>query len=192
MNENNIVTTTGKSMPSTLVCYSGRKRGAIAGGKRNNAESLDDWYDTYHLFRSDQCKRTKASLFLRLSQSGKKFAGTKSEHTSFSKKLRLYDKGKLRRGQLKRQRYRKFQVVQDKLIKCIKHRERMYKIDKCALSWVISDALRNAGKVGANIHGEANDMTAEERDAIMKHWVEELHKLLEKGNIPMSCVDNAD
>ena len=158
------------------------------------------------------------SAFLKSTISGKAFSGTRSEQMSFSTRLKLFDKGELKGGALTRQRERKYGDVEDRLMGYVELRQRKYRTDKCGINWLtlrhkavvyanelgyapsafkasdgwIANALRRHGKVGINLHGEANDMTAEEREGIMADWRVEFHELLDKFSIPPSRVYNGD
>ena len=95
---------------------------------------------------------------------------------------------------------------------------RKYRTNKCGINWLtlrhkaimyvkelglapsafkasdgwIANALQRHGKVGINLHGEGNDMTAEEREGIMVDWRVKFHELLEEFSIPPSRVYNGD
>ena len=65
------------------------------------------------------------------------------------------------------------------------------RIFKASSGW-ISRVLTRHNKVGIHLHGEADDMTAGEREEIMAGWRLTFHDLLEEYSIPPSCVYNGD
>ena len=95
---------------------------------------------------------------------------------------------------------------------------RQYEKDKCGVSWLtltnksiqyadllglsqekfkgspgwVANTLRIHGKVGINLHGEADDMTEKERNDIMDKWRTEFFELLRKKGIHKECLYNAD
>ena len=165
------------------------KRGPKVGTKVTNKKTLDDWFHVCTLYRTGDYKHMKQAAFLKSTVSGPVFSGTRSEQMSFSTRLKLFDKGELMGGALLRQRARKYGDVEDRLMRYVELRQRRYRTDKCGINWLtlhhkavlfakecgygpdfkasdgwISNSLRRHGKVGINLHGEANDMTAGDRE----------------------------
>ena len=62
---------------------------------------------------------------------------------------------------------------------------------KASSGWV-QKVLRRHGKVRINLYGDANDMTAGEREFIMADWHVTFQKLLDKFSIPSSRIYNGD
>jgi hypothetical protein len=56
----------------------------------------------------------------------------------------------------------------------------------------ISSTLKCNKKVGINLHGEANDMTLEEREKIMPAWQKEFHAKIAELGTPSECIYNAN
>jgi hypothetical protein len=156
--------------------------------------------------------------FLRSPLSGDSVTGAASEQASFGIMLKKFKNRTLKPSNKKRSRDRKFEDVEERLIKYLDLRARAHLQDKCGVSWVtlenrclqfadllgcsreefkaspgwIAATLKNYGKLGVNLHGEANDMSKEERAEIMKVWCVEFHRILEEKDIQPSCLCNGD
>ena len=195
-----------------------KKRGITRGSTILNNKTNDDWYVACSLFRSKKCSQMTKAFFLRASLSGPVFSGNLSEQQTFGRKLKLFDVGMLKSGNLKRQRLRKFEDVARLLSSYLDLRERKYVVDKCGVSWVhlanrsrqfayrlgyndesfkaspgwLSNVIRNSGKVSKSVHGEANEMSREEREAVMHPWRIKFHGIIEDKNIPIECIYNGD
>ena len=182
------------------------------------AISIDAWVEACTLYRSEKHRHMSQASFLKSSVCGDTFVGNRSQQQSFSRRLKQYDKGHLTATHHVRNRKREFGDVEDRLVKYIELRERKYKVDKCGINWMtlrikaqkyaqelgytpaqfkassgwIARVLERSNKTGISLHGEADDMTAEEREVIMADWRITFHELLEKYSIPPSCVYNAD
>ena len=99
--------------------------------------------------------------------------------------------------------------IEKKLIQYLDLRAQKYFQDKCGVMWIfmqnkclkfaellriidfeysptyISDTLRLNKKVGINFHGEANDMTGEERWVIVSVWSNDFYaKIMEVDTTP--------
>ena len=101
-----------------------------------------------------------------------------------------------------------------RLVKYIELREKTYKINKCGINWMtlrikaqkcaeelgynpaafkassgrITRVLSRHNKTGIRLYGEADDMTAGEREEVMADWRISFHDLLEMYNILPPCV----
>ena len=180
--------------------------------------SIEAWLEACTLYRSPKHRHMSQAFFLKSTVSGKTFVGSRSEQQSFSRRLKQFDKGELTISHHLRRRKREFGDVEDRLVSYIELRERKYKVDKCGINWMtlhlksqkyaqelgytrgqfkassgwIEKVLDRSNKTGISLHGEADDMTAEEREAIMRDWRIAFHEVIEKYSIPPSCVYNAD
>ena len=73
--------------------------------------------------------------FLRNDANSKDKMGTRSEYQSFVNYYKIFKTGTLLSNSNKRKRLGKYVNVELKLVRYINHRERLYKQDKCGLSW---------------------------------------------------------
>lgn len=62
---------------------------------------------------------------------------------------------------------------------------------KASSGW-LTNVLKRNQFVGMNLHGEANECNPQESDALMKVFRKELSELMEKNNIPVERLYNAD
>ena len=92
-----------------------KKRGIKSGTKLTIVKSLDDWFEACTLYQS-KYKNMKHSTFLKSTVSRYIFVGEKSEQTSFTARLKLFDKNDLKPGSFMRQRKREFDDVESRLI----------------------------------------------------------------------------
>jgi hypothetical protein len=200
------------------VSADGRKRGP-KGGKVVARHTHQDWYYACERYRNlTERNKTSKVGFLRSALGGDLFTGSQSEQVSFGQMLRQFDNGTLKPSDKKRGRDRKFIDVEEKLIEYLNLRARAYLLDKCGISWItltnkslqfadlcgysedefkaspgwIENTLKNYGKIGVNLHGEANDMSGEERAATMKDWCVDFHRIIEENDIKPSCLYNGD
>ena len=199
------------------------KRGAKLGSRVTTTKTAADWYTackTYKELTSDGKGKglTKAS-FLRSDASGSKFSGTQSEQQSFSKMMQKYENGTLSNLKVKRMRAGKYEDVENKFIEYLGLRAMHYKQDKCGMSWThmqtkaleyalqlnytkdefkashgwLSNTLKRHGKIGIRLHGEADEMSDENRLQIINEWkAKEFHPIIEKYSIPLERIYNAD
>jgi DDE superfamily endonuclease/Tc5 transposase DNA-binding domain len=196
---------------------SSKKRGPVEGAKYNpNKKTLTDWYNACKAYH-ELTTKVKVLDFLRSADSGPNFFGTDSEKVGFSKKYKQYKEGKLQPYDSNRKKPSVYPNVEEKLVAYIDLRARYYKRDKCGLSWSLlkvkaskfaddlgidsfkaSDGwltrtLKRHGKIGINLHGEADDMLPEQRIKIVEDWKKDtFHPLIEKYNVPTNCIYNAD
>ena len=143
------------------------------------------------------------AAFLKSPMSGKHFVGSRSDQRSLSRRLKQLDVGTLNAIPHKRLRKREFGDIEDRLISYINLRGEKYKINKCGINWMtlrnksqehteelgysprafrvssgwISRVLSRHNKVGITLHGEADDMTVEEREDLMSDWHITFHDL---------------
>ena len=139
----------------------------------------------------------------------------------FPKKLKAFKTGELKveAVDFKRKAEGKFTEVAEKVIAYIKLHAKAYVKDKFGISWNLlkekatgyaaklgiqekefkaSDGwlqgvLKHSGMTGIKLHGEAMEIDAEQRIAIINKWKEEeFHPLIEKHNVAPRCIYNAD
>jgi hypothetical protein len=173
---------------------SGKKRGIKVGSKLKTKHSLEDWYIACEVYRNiPQREPMSKAAFLRSSKSSEGFTGTVSEQQIFGRKLKEFDNESLKPLALLRSCKRKFTVVEDKLIEYLALRAKAYKRDKCGTSWLtmkhkclqwasmddsttldfkasdgwLAKTLKRHDIIGINLHGEANDLTDDQREALM-------------------------
>ena len=115
-----------------------------------------------------------------------------------------------------REKNRAFVDVELKLCAYLRIRSERYKTDKCGVSWLLlmekckkwadqlghnnfsaSDGWLNAtmkrhGFTRINLHGEADDMADDEREAVMVPFRKELKDLCEELGVGPECLYNAD
>jgi hypothetical protein len=149
--------------------------------------------------------------FLRSVASGREITGTPGEQSSFGKHLKQYRLGKLQSTGKKRHRESPYLIIEKKLVQYIRMRQLKYQQDKCGLSWdymklkclewakledeekyatfsasagFINRVLDTHRLEGVHLHGEANDMTDEERQIAMAGFRDSFHKLIADLDIP--------
>jgi hypothetical protein len=158
--------------------------------------------------------------FLRSDVSGIDIDGrNKSSRNSFARYMLTYGKNELQPKDAKRLRDVKYHEIEEKLVQYIDLRSRLFKTDGKGLSWnimvamcekwaqqeedpkyksfkasvgFISKALKRNHIVGVRLHGEGNELSDEERCVLITKFKDELHDLIDKDNVPPSCVYNAD
>ena len=123
--------------------------------------------------------------------------GTRSECQSFGKYYKMFKAGTLPPNSNKRNCLGKYVNFELKLVRYINHQARLYKQDKCGLSWSflqekarvyvldeesdeyqqfdtspgwISNLLKRNDMTGLNLHGEAKEIDEEKRIATMSKW----------------------
>jgi Tc5 transposase DNA-binding domain/DDE superfamily endonuclease len=190
----------------------------VAGAKYNpEKKTMKDWYIVCKTFEERPNKVVRAKEFLVSDASGSKFSGTRSESSSFTKQLKQYRLGNLQPSDSKKGRVASFPDVESKLVAYINLRATYYKRDKCGLSWDLlrvkaakfandlgiedfkasngwlNNTLKRHGKIGIRLHGEADDISPNERYKIIDDWKKEtFHPLIEALNVPPECIYNAD
>ena len=75
------------------------------------------------------------AAFLRNDTTGKDRLGTRSKCQSFGKYYKMFKAGNILQNSNKRKRLGKYVNVELKLVRYINHQARLYKQDKCGLSW---------------------------------------------------------
>ena len=182
----------------------GKKRGPVAGTTYNYTKSKKDWFivcQTYDQLATQVTVRE----FLRSADSGSNFSGTNSEVVSFSRHFKRYKSGHLQPSESIRIKTSSFPDVESKLIAYIELRARYYKRDKYGVShsllkekakkfaedlnikdfnasngW-LHRTLKRHGKIGIALHGEADDISIEERNKIVDDWKKDtFHPLIDK------------
>ena len=145
-------TTDTSSLTTVTVTCPSKKRGGLYGASHPHTKTQDDWYYCCSSYRKEY-PRMKQSTFLRSEHSGTKFTGTISEQQSFSRKLKMYDTGKLTPGSLKRQQKQKYEDIAQKLVKYLDLHEQKFREDKTGVSWVVlvSKSLHFAELLGYDI-----------------------------------------
>ena len=198
-----------------------RKRGGQKGAKKvERPQSF--WFSLcakYVAALKSQPKLSHAA-FLRSKDSGDEINDAAGNRAVFGKKLKQYQAGKLNSStKLKRQKGGQFEDVEKKLVDYINLRKKLYRRDKCGMSWVlmeekaklfakqcgyadgsfnasagwIQNTLNRHGIIGIKLHGEANDLDDAEREKVMLEWTtKKFHPLLEQHNISPGCCYNAD
>jgi len=177
------------------------------------------WYALCQLY-TDTYSNMSQAKFLCSDVSGTDIDGrNKSSRNSFARYMVTYGKNELLPWDAKRLRDVKYHEIEDKLVHYIDLRSRLFKIDGKGLSWniivakceqwaqqeedpkyksfkasvgFISKALKRNGIVGVRLHGEGNELSDEERCVLITKFKDELHDLIDKDNVPPSCVYNAD
>ena len=92
-------------------------------------------YVRYDELVKTAAKRISHVAFLRSDKSGPDIDGSRPNCAIFGKKYKLFKEGKLLLTDMRRVRQGKFDEVAEKLISYITLRARLYKSDKCGLSW---------------------------------------------------------
>jgi hypothetical protein len=212
-------------VPATSIirASNAKKRGGQKGFKGKLERPQSFWHGLcskyYELVKTAANKKIPLAAFLRSKQSGPDIDGSKSNCTIFGKKYKLFKEGrKLLLTDRKRVRKGKFDDVGEKLIEYIMLRARLYKRDKCGLSWALMtekalkfgaalgysaeafsaspqwlrNTLQKNHKIGINLHGEAAEMDDAERATIMGEWRTSFHALIEKHNLTPDVIYNAD
>jgi hypothetical protein len=202
-----------------VLVFGSKKRGAKGGGNVKARNTLQDWYCVCEIYSNilKRSRMTKAS-FLRSPLSGDSITGTASEQVSFGRMLIQFENGALKPSDKMRGRVRKFEDIEKRLIQYLDLRARAYLQDKCGVSWItlvkkslqfadllgysedefkaspgwVAATLKNYGKIGINLHGEANNMSEEARADIMKVWCVDFHRILEEKEIRPPCLYNGD
>jgi hypothetical protein len=178
---------------------------------------MTDWFIACETFEMLNPSIRKAA-FLCSDLSGPKFTGIeKLERVSFGKMLIKYRKGTLKHSTKFKSRPSLFPDVEEKLVAYIDLRAKFYKRDKCGLSWDLlkikarkfaddlgykefrasngwlRNTLKRHDKIGISLHGEADDVTLEDRLQVVDKWkMEEFHPLIDKYKVPPERIYNAD
>ena len=151
------------------------RRGHYASRSQGEWFALCSEYD-----RRSNLKESREQFCVRVGINASSFAGN----------YRKFKAGGLDQGSdMKRQRQRKFEVIEQKLISYIELRERRYQQDRCGLSWVImrekclqwakdageaefkcsagwiNDTIRRSGKCSVTLHGEGQEISAEDAES---------------------------
>jgi hypothetical protein len=111
------------------------KCGAKKGGKRTDM-GRSVWYQLCKDY-DDNHKKVKQRLYLATQKICDQIKDSPSNIASFSTYLKKYRANELQDCDTKRVRARKFQVIEDRLIKYVDLRARLYTMDKCGTSWII-------------------------------------------------------
>lgn len=192
---------------------SGRKKGTVTESKITRGQ----WYHACKTYRELKGTKMAQAEFLRSSRSDAIFTGARSQKSSFSRWLKHYDEGKLQDSDMMREKKREFIDVELKLCAYLRARAEQYQTDKCGVSWLLlqekckiwGDELGHAGKFSVsngwlndtmkrygftqvNLHGEANDMTDDERETVMVPFRKKLQDLCEELGVGPECLYNAD
>ena len=201
---------------SAIVPIKSLKRGVKKGSNVNVNLTLNHWYEVCEIYRKKLKVKMSLAQFLKSDHTSEQFDGSKSQQVSFGKYLKKFDNGELKPIPMKRQRERKYVQVEQKLKMYLNLRSEKYKRDKCGISWnlirekclcwakefgfddfkVSAGWIQNTLKIHnlkqIKLHGEAADMSMEEKESLMKPWREEFHKLIEDYNVPQERIYNAD
>lgn len=189
--------------------------GPKKGGKRQDICN-STWYSLCKDY-SENYKNVPQFQYLNTQNVCEKVRDSPSNRVSFSVHLKKFRAGLLQSIDSKRIRQRKFQAIEDKLIEYIDLRTQLYARDKCGVGWVnieakckqwaaqagiddtfkaspgwISSVLKRNSRLGIHLHGEANDLSNEDRAEKMAPWRIQFHALLDEENIPPERVYNAD
>ena len=173
--------------------------------RSHESRSKAEWYELCTLFdQRPNAKESKEQFCNRM----------KVSPSTFVTNYRKFSKGELQQhSDVKRLRARKFEHLEDRMIKYIELREKRYQQDKCGLSWLlmrekvldwaettgddaefkcspgwISSALKRGGKVSVKLHGEGQEMTAGDAAKAMENFRRELATFLREGNSVPICV----
>jgi hypothetical protein len=138
------------------------------------------------------------------------------DQRTFNRWLKKFRQGELKNDDKKRNKKSPYDDVRAKLIEYIELRERLYKRDKCGLSWAllkqkalvfaknlghddfkagdsfIHGALKSGNKRSVSLHGEGMEMSEDEQMAKKKLFLDSMRDVMEKNNIPLKRVYNAD
>jgi hypothetical protein len=177
--------------------------------------------DRSHSFWHDLCRKyvqgkySSCNAFLRSADSGSDVSI--HDARTFQRALLKFKEGSLKNDDKKRKKASPYEDIRAKLIEYIELRERLYKRDKCGLSWAllkekalifgeqlghggtfkagdsfIQGALQAANKKGVFLHGEGMEMTLEEQ-IVNKHcFIVGMREKMEEYNISLDRVYNAD
>jgi hypothetical protein len=206
-------------LPKKLKQHKVKPGPKVGSANQKIKRTRGDWYRACHVFRNLPEKMLHKS-FLQSEISGPLFDGRDSQRVSFIQHLKQYDAGTLQPNEiLSRSSKGEYPEVEKKLIQYIDLRAERYGIDGLGSSWGclqfkameyaqqlgisedkfsaspgwISNCLIRNGKVILNLQGEAGDMAAAEREKIMNEWrTMEFWPMIERYNVPMSCIYNAD
>eukprot|EP00977_Amphora_coffeiformis_P002724 scaffold521_cov167-Amphora_coffeaeformis.AAC.15 len=193
-----------------------KKRGIPKGSKISSNKKLDDWYHACKAFEEiNKTRKMSQAEFLRSEASGDLFSGKVSEQQSFGRYLGKYKNGELKPTAKKRHYPRKYEEIEEKLIKYYDLRSSLYKRDKCGVSWTlfrtkcmewanqtgheefrvtpgwVNDTLRRYDRNDIRWDGD-DELPETERDHIMSGWRRELEDLIEDKNLTLEDVYNAD
>ena len=176
-----------------------KKRGPKAGSKNNtNNKTRLDWFKVCDDWSSTGLEFMSKKTFLESDLTSLKFSGTKSEVRSMSMYLKQYKDGGLLGSEpdnFTRKRAPLFPEVEKNLMAYLDLRSEKYQHDKCGILWLllrakalayakklqvtkpftasdgwISNFLNRHNLTGISLHGEAGDMSAEERKETMEKW----------------------
>lgn len=115
-----------------------KKRGIPKGSKITSNKKLDDWYFACKKFEEiNKVRKLSQAEFLRSDESGELFTGKVSEQQSFGRYLNKYKSGELKPTAKKRHYPRKYEEIEERLIKYYDLRSSLYKRDKCGVSWTL-------------------------------------------------------
>ena len=95
-----------------------KKRGIPKGSKITSNKKLDDWYFACKKFEEiNKVRKLSQAEFLRSEESGDLFTGKVSEQQSFGRYLNKYKSGELKPTAKKRHYPRKYEEIEERLIK---------------------------------------------------------------------------
>ena len=177
--------------------------------------------DRSHSFWHDLCRKyvqgkyRSCNAFLRSAESGSDVSI--QDARTFNRALKKFKDGSLNNDDKKREKASPYGDIRAKLIEYIELRERLYKRDKCGLSWAllkqkalvfaeqlghggafkagdsfIQGALNAGNKRGVVLHGEGMEMTLEEQLTKKDFFVAGMRNMMEQYNISLDRVYNAD
>ena len=156
--------------------------------------------------------------FLQNDATGKDMIRTRSKCQSFGKYYKIFKSGTLLPNFKKRKRLGKYVNVKLKLVRYINHQARLYKQDKCGLSWSflqekarayaldkesdeyqqfdaspgwISDSLKRHDMKGVNLHVEAEEIEEENLIATMSKWYGKFPTTLKETGVGPGCAYNS-
>jgi len=206
-----------KKTPVPATKWGLQKRGPKPGSKKTE-RTRDFWYNLCVLFKGAHSKLTHRA-FLESSHSGGEVTGTQSEINGFGKHLKQYATGALKPSQNKRNRGSLYPDLEAKLVAYVRLRQRLYKKDKVGLSWTymqeklklwakaenddkykyfqaspgfLNRCLKRNGIVGFSLHGEANEISDEDRVRVINVCRDEIKETIVRYGVAVGCVYNAD
>jgi len=175
--------------------------------------------DRSHSFWHAACEKfvngkyASESAFLRSKDSGD--LGIQDQRT-FNRWLKQFRQGSLKNDDYKRSKSSPYDDVKAKLLEYIELRERLFKRDKCGLSWSVlkHKALHFAEQLGhkdfkagdyfikrvldsgnkrcVSLHGEGMEMSEEEKAEKKQEFLNSMRDNIEKYNISLNRIYNAD
>jgi hypothetical protein len=196
-------------LPSLLYLASSTKRHT-----QRDDHTSSFWYDLCQKFVNGKFK--SQSAFLRSEESGQDVS--LKHQSTFNQALKRYNSGELPNNGSKRNRPSPYEDVKEKVLEYIEFQARLYKRDKCGLSWAllkhkslvfaeqlghdvntfkagdyfIASILKKGNKKSIELHGEGMDMSEEDQAKKWETFFSSLRETMEKFDITLDRLYNAD